>query len=80
MKLNRKLEQQIIDHVQDAYDNRDLTEMFCTKVKFNTFVVEVDEWDNELYATVMRKSDGKIYNRISDYVEQKLLYKYIKLD
>ena len=80
MKLDKRTEQRIIDETQEAYNMRDLTYMFMYKIRFNTFIVEIDEWDNELYATVIRKLDGQIFDNISNYIEKELLDKYIKLD
>ena len=80
MKLDKRTEQIIINDTQEAYNMRDMTTMFGHTIKFNTFVVEVDEWDNELYATVLRRSDGQIFENISNYIEKELLDKYIKLD
>ena len=80
MKLDKRTERRIIDETQEAYNMRDLTYMFTYKIRFNTFIVEIDEWDNELYATVIRKLDGQIFDNISNYIEKELLDKYIKLD
>ena len=79
MKLDKRTEKIIIEETQEAYNMRDMTTMFRHTVKFKTFVVEIDEWDNELYATVIRKSDGQIFENISNYIEKELLDKYIKL-
>ena len=80
MKLDKRTERRIISEVQDAYEMRDEISRFMHTVKFDTFHVVIDKCDHELYAIVIRLSDGQIFENISNYIEEKILDKYIKLD
>lgn len=80
MRLNRKIEQQIIDQVQDKYDtDNPFYGDFSCKLDFGTFNLYVYEIKYELFAIVERKLDGKQYKNIENYIENELLDKHIKL-
>ena len=76
MKNKSKIERYIIDEVKFAYENRPLPDnrFFIKVIRHANISVEVTIENFEFCAIVMR-DDGTVFNRISEYLESKVLSK-----
>ena len=74
MKNKAQIERYIIDEIKFAYENRPLPDnrFFIKVIRHANISIEVTIENFEFCAIVMR-DDGTVFNRISEYLESKVL-------
>ena len=69
MKLNKKIENGILEEVADALELCPFPKNFIHVIKLKKLNIEIWADHGYLRVTVIRLSDGKIYDNISNYIE-----------